>query len=176
MQDENSGCNEGKKTPGRRYVQVLREELQQRRQCTLKLPKPQQCVTTCCDIQCIFSFPSCISPTFYSQRQFFLNTFFFCRSQLPGTTFVTATKTLLALKSSNCAKLSALPHPLIVEGCASAGNTAPCCNGSYCPPRILFVCAFSTLGFVEENYVFFCSMRVYTVTLCLHMGVSQSPI
>lgn len=67
----------GKKTPGRRYVQVLREELQQRRQCTLKLPKPQQCVTTCCDIQCIFSFPSCISPTFYSQRQFFLNTFFF---------------------------------------------------------------------------------------------------
>lgn len=89
---------------------------------------------------------------------------------------MTATKTLLALKSSNCAKLSALPHPLIVEGCASAGNTAPCCNGSYCPPRILFVCAFSTLGFVEENYVFFCSMQVYTVTLCLHMGVSQSPI
>lgn len=181
LQEQSAGwefrLQRGEKNPGRRYVQVLREELQQRRQCTLKLPKPQQCVTTCCDIQCIFSFPSCISPTFYSQRQFFFNTFFFCcRSQLPGTTFVTATKTLLALKSSNCAKLSALPHPLIVEGCASAGNTAPCCNGSYCPPRILFVCAFSTLGFVEENYVFFCSMQVYTVTLCLHMGVSQSPI
>lgn len=81
LQEQSAGwefrLQRGEKNPGRRYVQVLREELQQRRQCTLKLPKPQQCVTTCCDIQCIFSFPSCISPTFYSQRQFFFNTFFF---------------------------------------------------------------------------------------------------
>lgn len=124
-----------------------------------------------------FFFPFLYLSYFLLSKAVFFKYFFFCcRSQLPGTTFVTATKTLLALKSSNCAKLSARPHPLIVEGCASAGNTAPCCNGSYCPLRILFVCAFSTLGFVEENDVFFCSMRVYTVTLCLQMGVSRSPI
>lgn len=60
-----------------RDAQVLREELQQRRQCTLKLPKPQQCVTTCCDIQCIFFLSLPVSLLLSPLKgSFFLNTFF----------------------------------------------------------------------------------------------------
>lgn len=49
----------------------------------------------------------------------FLHSKLFCysRSQLLGTTFVTDTKTLLLLKSSNCAGPSAPAHPLIVGRC-----------------------------------------------------------